>query len=258
MIHTGTIGRLLGSYKGRRRPPDGRELFIFVDASHNWRSGGLIAGARRRGELRSLLLRFFLFATVRIFVSHAWKSATTSEGWREGIRGRHERRLCGFCPRLKLLRGLCGLTASGNDQCGCKAADRCLAALIRWVIERIASKIWIFHCSPIECFSAVGKCAHLDRPAVADSINIRQPHLIPFVTTLGASPHVNEHDNAVSRSDKPLWFRCFPRPRRNVIVPDSAHGFTPVVSASAWGIPPVRSIRSARRMALRSHRRLLD
>jgi hypothetical protein len=80
-----------------------------------------------------------------------------------------------------------------------QAAERCLAALIHGVIVRIAS-------SPTECFFAVGECAHLDRLAVADGINIRQPHLIPFVTAFGASPHVNEHDDAVSRSHKPLWF----------------------------------------------------
>jgi hypothetical protein len=87
-----------------------------------------------------------------------------------------------------------------------QAAERCLAALIHGVIVRIASRIWIFHSSPTECFFAVGECAHLDRLAVADGINIRQPHLIPFVTAFGASPHVNEHDDAVSRSHKPLWF----------------------------------------------------
>ena len=161
----------------------------------------MIAGARRRGELRRLLLGFFLFAAVRVFVSHAWKSATTSEGWREGIRGRHKRRLCGFCrrPKPRAVREWKGAV-------WLQAADRCLAALIHCVIEWIASRIRIFHSSPTECFVAVGKCAHLDRLAVADGINIRQPHLIPFVTASGASPHVNEHDDAVSRSDKPLWF----------------------------------------------------
>ena len=77
----------------------------------------------------------------------------------------------------------------------------------------IASKIWIFHSSPTECFFAIGKCAHLDRLAVADCIDIRQPHLIPKFSALGASLHVNEHDHAVSRSDKPLWFAASLCPR---------------------------------------------
>ena len=85
-----------------------------------------------------------------------------------------------------------------------QAAERCLAALIHGVIVWIASRIWIFHSRPTECFVAVGKCAHLDRLAVSDRINIRRPHFIPFVTAFAASPHVNEHDDAVSRSDKPL------------------------------------------------------
>jgi hypothetical protein len=71
-----------------------------------------------------------------------------------------------------------------------RAADRCLAALVHCVIEWIASRIWILHSSPTECFFAVGKCAHLNQLAVADGIDIRQPHLIPFVTAFAASPHV--------------------------------------------------------------------
>lgn len=33
-------------------------------------SGGLVSGARSRGELRGLLLWFFLFAAASVFVSH--------------------------------------------------------------------------------------------------------------------------------------------------------------------------------------------
>ena len=79
------------------------------------------------------------------------------------------------------------------------------AGTIRHVIELIASKICIFHSSPTECFFAVGKCPHLGRLAITDGINIRRPHLVPFLTALGSSPYVNEHDDAVSRSDKPFW-----------------------------------------------------
>ena len=54
----------------QRRKWGAARLRSFGSASDDGRSGGLVSGARGRGELGSFFLWFFLFAAASVFVSH--------------------------------------------------------------------------------------------------------------------------------------------------------------------------------------------
>jgi hypothetical protein len=97
----------------------------------------------------------------------------------------------------------------------------------------LSAVLSVFNSSPTQRFLPVGECAHLNRFAVADCVDIRKAHIRPFIAALVSKLSVNEHHDPVPRSDKALGLAASLGPVGSRLRQIVLNAIPPVIRATA-------------------------